>query len=121
MRQAELFRQGPRLDRRAAETRAERAVTASEAIATKDGAEWISAAYEAARALAQGGRPFLSETILDAVGGPPEGVDARALGSVLRTLARQGVIRATGRFVPGASASRHGAPVREWEGVGVAH
>lgn len=43
----------------------------------------------------------------------------RALGGVIRTAARDGLIGATGRYVPSTRPVSHYRPCREWVGLGV--
>lgn len=45
----------------------------------------------------------------------------RALGGVVRTAHRDGLIAPTGRYVPTTRPESHARPAREWVGTGVRH
>lgn len=90
--------------------------------------EWKSNFVRQARVLAGTGAPFTSESITSVVGFPadarglaPGSVEAKgannAVGANMTALAKQGIIRKTGRRVPAERPNQHAAMLEEWVGV----
>ena len=82
--------------------------------AVKAPSAWWAAAEQRVRLLAVGGHEFTTDDVWSNLAKPPE---PRALGAVMNSLSRQGVIVRTGRYVETAQVSRHGAPIAVWRGV----
>ena len=76
-------------------------------------AAWRSAAIDVVRVLANSGKPFTINDVTDQVGLPSH---RNATGSLLPTLARQGLIRKVG-FSKGTRASQHARDVALWRGA----
>lgn len=95
-------------ERALAEAGAERAAAGA-------GAEWVARATAEAVLLARRGQPFSADEVWAAVGDCPG--DPRAMGAVMRRLASEGVIRATGLYRPSRRPGCHARPVLLWEGV----
>ena len=79
--------------------------------------EWSNVAEQVLRDMAASGEPFITDWLWPVL--EQAGVvchDNRALGPIVRRLAKQGVIRKTGVYVP--STRRHMTPVPEWVGTG---
>ncbi len=81
--------------------------------------EWQSAFCKEVGTLAATRLPFTSEDVVAVVGLPSGeiGKDANnAVGAMMTSLAKQGVIRKTGRRVQSKRPSSHGAELTEWSG-----
>lgn len=81
--------------------------------------DWRDAFRAAVKALAASGRPFTSEDVTDRAGLPSGDVATNrnnAVGALMTASARAGVIVKTGRRVPSARATSHGAELTEWKG-----
>lgn len=76
-------------------------------------AAWRSAATDVVRVLAASGQAFTINDVTDQVGLPSH---RNATGSLLPTLARQGLIRKVG-FAKGTRASQHARDVALWRGA----
>ena len=77
---------------------------------TSDG--WAAAAYVAARKVAERCLYFTSDDVWKAGLSKPD--EPRALGPIMLSLQRDGIISATSRFKSTAQPSRNYAPVRIW-------
>jgi len=73
---------------------------------------WSAQAWATLRAVAALGVDFTSEDLWRA--GLPKPREPRALGAVLATASRRGLILKTGRYLNTAMVSRHNAPVAIW-------
>lgn len=78
---------------------------------------WRRMADDAIRALAETGRPFIGDDVLELleVMDAPEVHDLRALGPAFIRAARSGVIRKVGTYRP--SVRSHGTGKPEWVGT----
>ena len=100
----------------AAEAAQRRAVDRAE---TRARIRFMDVAIDGGIWLANQGEPFTSGDLRDAIARNYPGVEApddRALGAVMRKLAKARVIEPTGRYVPSGRASNHNRPMREWRG-----
>lgn len=89
-----------------------RAATASEDSANP---EWRHAVKTTLARFVRERRPFTSAHVLWVVRELGiETKDARALGAVMKSAQRAGLITPTGRFIPSPLPEHHGAPKREW-------
>ena len=82
---------------------------------------WMAAAHRVGLYLARSGEAFTSADVRDRLGQlRPELTtrDERALGAVMRRLAKAGEIRPTGQYVASGRARNHHRPMREWRGSG---
>jgi hypothetical protein len=113
MKQQQLFDHRPTLDASAADAGKRDGMARVMRRAPDD---WVKEFNVWLHTFAKVRRPFISEEVL-AVVGVPVGTDPRAVGPLFSVAQRSGLIRPTGRYVKGHSASRHGAPVREWIGT----
>ena len=80
--------------------------------------EWLRIATGIVKALAAGGHPFTTDRIwlmLEQV--PVATHEPRALGAVMRRLARDGIIRTTGEYVKTQRREAHSRPIPVWVGV----
>lgn len=77
--------------------------------------QWKDLAEKVVRLFASKGEPFTSDDLWQY--GLPKPREPRALGAIMAKLARRGIIRKTGRYLPCRSATRHVAPVAEWIGA----
>lgn len=87
------------------------------AVAAHADVDWKVVAREVVVELAHRGIPFTGDDVwakLDQL--DVETHDNRALGAIMTTLAREGRIRKTGKYVP--SKRRHMSPIVEWVGDG---
>lgn len=75
---------------------------------------WLDLARHTIRTLAATGEPFTSDAVWERIGQPPE---PRALGAVMRGLARDGVIVSTGTYHPSQRVQNHCRPVAVWRGA----
>lgn len=81
--------------------------------------EWQLSYREQVRTLAATRMPFTSEDVIAVVGLPSGGIgkDANnAVGAMMTAMAKEGVIKKTGRRVQSQRPSSHGAELTEWEG-----
>jgi hypothetical protein len=76
------------------------------------GSDWLVEAYKAARKVAETFRFFTTDDVWKA--GLVKPYEPRALGPVMLSLERDGIITATARFKSTAQPSRNCAPVRLW-------
>jgi hypothetical protein len=76
---------------------------------------WTTRARMAVLRVARRQQPFTPDDIWDT--GLPRPRDARALGPIMMALAREGLIKPTGRWVKSRYATQHATPIREWIGV----
>lgn len=91
-----------------------------EAVARHASERFLKLAYEVGRDVALRGQPFTSADVRDEMARLHPTVvthDDRALGVVMKRLARESAIRATGRYVTSARARNHNRPMREWVGL----
>lgn len=80
-------------------------------------AEWIAAAHDAVDRLAATQTELSADDVWREVGQPPE---PRALGGVMVSAGRRGVIEATDRTVPSVRPESHRRPIRIWRSLVVA-
>ena len=73
---------------------------------------WLARARAVVLSVSASRTEFTSDDLWSA--GLPKPREPRALGAVLRELARQGLIESTGRFVRTTQVSRHAAPILVW-------
>ena len=102
--------------KRVARVTAEKAIDLVEQSAHR---EFINVAQRAGVWLAGKGEPFTAADVRDAMQRNYPNVkthDDRALGAVMRGLAKRGVISATGRYVKSNRLRNHNRPLREWVG-----
>lgn len=88
---------------------AERAAAKAERLAP----EWLSDAENAIHAIARMGYSFSTDDVLDEVGPPPDGVDPRALGFLMRKARTEGRIKSCG-YKTSHRSERHRGVVRLW-------
>jgi hypothetical protein len=74
--------------------------------------EWLGDAYRLARKVAETFRFFTTDDVWKAGLSKPD--EPRALGPVMRSLERDGIIEATEHFKNTAQKTRNAAPVRLW-------
>lgn len=82
--------------------------------------DWQGTFRAAVRDLARAGAPFTSEDATARAGLPTRHVATNrnnAVGALMTSAARAGVIRKTGRRVPSSRPSSHGAELTEWIGT----
>lgn len=77
--------------------------------------EWRTALQRVVETLARRGGEFSTDDVWTRLDGQPP--EPRALGATMMSLARLGVIRRTGKYVPSARPECHARPVAVWEGV----
>lgn len=80
--------------------------------------EWLTMATGIVKFLAAGTHPFTTDqvwTMLERI--PVATHEPRALGAVMRKLAKQGVIRTTGEYVKTQRREAHSRPIPVWIGV----
>lgn len=83
--------------------------------ARRAGEEWNCRARETIRAVALRLVTFTSDDVWEAGLEKPDGADARALGAHFAALARSGLIRKTGRYLPSRQKGLHMTPIAEWQ------
>ncbi len=74
--------------------------------------DWLGLAYKVARKVAENFRYFTTDDVWKAGLLKPD--EPRALGPVMMSLERDGIIAPTHHFKTTAQPSRNGAPVRLW-------
>lgn len=80
--------------------------------------EWLIMATGIVKTLAAGGFPFTTDRVWSMLERIPVAThEPRALGAVMRKLARQGVIRTTGEYVKTQRREAHSRPIPVWVGV----
>jgi hypothetical protein len=95
---------------------AEEARDAAVARAALGAGEWIERARDAVQLVALARFDFTSDEVWDALGEDrPE--EPRALGAVMKAMARDGLIRATGEYRKSARVDCHARPVAVWRVV----
>lgn len=81
---------------------------------------WKEMFADEVKLLARSGRVFTSEDVLVNVGLPTGEVEMNgnnAVGAMMTSLAKKGVIRKTGARVMAVRPSSHGAELTEWQGI----
>ena len=95
---------------------AEEARDAAVARAALGAGEWIERARDAVQLVALARFDFTSDEVWDALGEDrPD--EPRALGAVMKAMARDGLIRATGEYRKSARVDCHARPVAVWRVV----
>lgn len=74
--------------------------------------QWWAEAYEAAERVARRMAAFTTDDVWEELGRKP--AEPRAMGAVMRTMARNGLIEPTATYRATAQVSRHHAPIRVW-------
>lgn len=79
---------------------------------------WADHARAAVMTMAVTGQPFTSDDLYQRVGLPhsSEPNDNNAVGALFSSMAKAGIIRATGRFPRTRRAAGHGRRIQEWVG-----
>lgn len=77
--------------------------------------DWVEYARYVIRHVARTRRTFIIDAIWEA--GLPKPPEARAIGSIIRDLGREGVIEATQDFIPSAQRGNHCVPRRVWRSL----
>lgn len=77
--------------------------------------EWRTALRHVVETLARRGGEFSTDDVWSRLDGQPP--EPRVLGATMMSLARAGVIRRTGKWVPSARPECHARPVAVWEGA----
>lgn len=77
--------------------------------------EWRAALRHVVEALARRGGEFSTDDVWSRLDGQPP--EPRALGAVMIAMAREGVIRSTGKSMKSARPQRHTGWVTVWEGA----
>lgn len=80
-------------------------------VASHAPADWIGDAKLCVAALARTRKSFTTDDVWGVIGQPPE---PRALGAVMMSLSRQGVIAKTGGYVNSARPRCHARPIPMW-------
>jgi hypothetical protein len=80
--------------------------------AERHAGDWLGEAYKAARGVAEKFRFFTTDDVWKAGLSKPD--EPRALGPVMLSLERDGIIAATDKFKNTAQKTRNAAPVRLW-------
>lgn len=82
--------------------------------------DWTAAARRAIKWLAAQGKPFTSEDVTARTGLPSGATGTNrnnAVGALMSSAAKAGLIAKTGERVPSQRASSHGAEIAQWVGV----
>lgn len=82
--------------------------------AEKGAGDWIGKAYKVVRAIAEDHKFFTTDDVWKVLVKPEE---PRAMGPVMLSLQRDGIIAPTGHFKSTAQPSRNCAPVRLWRSL----
>lgn len=79
---------------------------------------WVKLARWWIEQYAAHGKPFTAEDILNSLADiSVDTAERRALGSIMRGAARDGLIRPTGQWKAGTRVQSHSRPNREWVGA----
>jgi hypothetical protein len=87
------------------------------AVAAHADPDWADEAYEAGVVVAQTLRYLIALDVGKAVPDYTHTHEPRALGAVMKRLARNGIIRATDEYVTSGNATTHASPRRIWESL----
>lgn len=77
--------------------------------------DWKETAYDVGVEVAHNVSAFTSEDIFDAMPPAASTHEPRAMGAVMRRLAKDGVIEATDHYTTSSSKVGHGRPSRIWK------